>query len=187
MTLFRTLEIPGCVEIDCTHHADERGCFVKCFQQSEFAAAGLETAFVEHYYSKSVAGVVRGLHLQLPPDDHAKLVYCVSGEVWDVCLDVRVGSPTFGASVALPLSAARHNAIYIPRGVAHGFCVERGEATLVYSVTSLHSPSRDSGVRWDSVGIRWPIVAPTVSKRDAQLPRWEAFESPFRWVGGERT
>lgn len=172
--------LPGCVALQPRVLADARGRFVKTFHAEAFRALGLETAFVEQYYSHSQAGVVRGMHFQRPPAQHAKLVYCTAGEVFDVVLDLRVGSPTYGQAATFTLSAEQGNALYIPAGLAHGFCA-LVEATLVYNVTSVYAPEQDDGVRWDSIGVDWPVAAPLVSPRDALFPALADFASPFNY------
>jgi len=171
--------IDGCCEVQPRVLEDARGRFVKVFHEEAFHALGLETHFVEEYYSVSKRGVVRGMHFQLPPADHAKLVYCVQGDVFDVVLDLRVGSPTYGQTASFRLSAEQGNYVYIPRGMAHGFCVTSTTATLVYKVTSVYTPASDTGIRWDSIGVDWPTDSPLVSDRDAGLASFSDFVSPF--------
>ncbi|MBA3708653.1 MAG: dTDP-4-dehydrorhamnose 3,5-epimerase family protein [Planctomycetes bacterium] len=178
---FTELALPGCFEIMPTRHSDVRGSFVKVFHRDEFSQRGLVGEWPEEYYSVSAPGVVRGLHFQVPPQDHAKLVYCVAGEVLDGLVDVRIGSPTYGRHLALALSAEKANLVYLPSGIAHGFAVRAGSATLVYRTSTVHSPSCDSGIRWDSAGIPWGIDTAIVSPRDAQLPALADFRSPFTY------
>ena len=115
-------EIPGCYEVQPKVFKDKRGAFVKTFHAGDFHSYGLCADWTEQYYSRSKRGVLRGLHFQLPPHDHAKLVYCVAGSVLDVAFDLRIGSPTYGKAVMLELSAKKGNMIYLPKGLAHGFC-----------------------------------------------------------------
>lgn len=174
-------KLAGCYEIDFFPHPDHRGTFVKAISTSEFEKQGLETGFVECFYTISKANVLRGMHLQLPPADHAKLVYCVAGRVMDVALDLRAGSWTFGAHEIVELSAERHNGVYLPRGIAHGFCVLEGPAMMVYHVTSEHSPAFDSGIAWNSFGCQWSVDDPIISDRDSSLCLFSDFVSPFRY------
>lgn len=174
--------IPGCFEIEYTTRADDRGRFVKSYQATAFAELGLEASFSESFYSTSSTGVLRGMHFQLPPSDGAKLVCCVQGEVLDVALDLRVGSPAFGKAVTFTLSAERDCATYIPRGVAHGFLTLRGTATLIYHVSSEYDPASDTGILWSSFGVDWPHPNPQLSPRDRQLPPMSKFVSPFRFA-----
>lgn len=175
--------IPGCLELHLPCFEDDRGRLVKPFQRSAFADAGLPTEFVEQFYSRSRAGVVRGLHFQTPPRALAKLVTCVAGAAWDVVLDLRAGSPAYGRHLPIGLSAAQANAILIPQGCAHGF-LAASDAVLAYWVTAEHSPGHDAGVRWDSAGIEWPLDGgpPTVSARDAALPALADYATPFRYA-----
>lgn len=169
----------GCLELQPKVVDDARGRFVKPFQAHEFARLGLANAFHEQYYSHSHRGVIRGLHFQTPPHDHAKLVYCVAGEVLDVVVDIRKGSPTFGQVATFALSAAKGNAIYIPSGLAHGFCVVSEEATLVYNVTTAYEPAHDAGILWSSIELAWPVNQPILSDRDRRFPPLAGFETPF--------
>jgi dTDP-4-dehydrorhamnose 3,5-epimerase len=158
---------------------DERGSFVKSFQSSVFTDLGIENHFVETFYTRSHANVIRGMHFQLPPGDGAKLVYCLQGEILDIALDLRVDSATFGQYCTFRLSGEDATAAYIPAGMAHGFCVLNGPALMMYHVTSEYHPSLDTGIRWDSFGFEWPCSSPVISNRDADLPLLADFESPF--------
>lgn len=178
-------EIAGCYEIVLDKLRDERGLFIKTFRADFFADHGLETRFAEQYYSLSRQHVIRGLHFQTPPRDHVKLVYCISGKVSDAVVDLRAGSPTYGRYAMLELSAEKGNMIYIPAGLAHGFCVLSQEAVLIYNVTTLYSPSHDGGIRWDSAGIPWPAHTPVISERDRGFPELDDFISPFAYYGAD--
>lgn len=173
--------IAGCYELRPRVLADARGAFVKTFHQAWFDEMGLRTDWAEQYYSVSKKGVLRGLHFQLPPHDHAKLVYCTAGEVMDVAVDLRKGSPTFGQHACIQLSAAKGNMIYLASGLAHGFYILSDSATLVYNVTSAYAPDHDSGIRWNSAGIPWPDQNPQLSERDQGFVALEAFDSPFQF------
>ncbi|THC43808.1 dTDP-4-dehydrorhamnose 3,5-epimerase [Massilia sp. Mn16-1_5] len=173
--------LPGCLLLQPRVLEDARGRFVKTFHEGAFRALGLEAGFVEQYYSHSHRGVVRGMHFQKPPAQHAKLVYCVHGEVFDVVLDLRRGSPTYGQTRSFTLSASQGNALYIAAGMAHGFCATSELATLVYNVTSVYAPEQDEGVRWDSIGVQWPAANPLVSPRDAAFAALADFDSPFTY------
>lgn len=173
--------LPGCYELAVKKLEDERGAFVKTFNASWFQSLGLSVDWREQYYSISNKGVVRGLHFQLPPHDHAKLVYCIAGYVKDYVVDLRVGSPTFGKFAEFELTAEKGNMIYIPKGMAHGFCTLDSPATLIYNVTSTHHPDSDVGIHWDSIGIEWPISTPAISDRDRGFQGFNEFKSPFRY------
>lgn len=173
--------IPGCYEVVPSVHTDARGTFVKTFHAPTFHALGLATDFAEEFYSESNKNVIRGMHFQLPPEDHIKLVYCTSGVVMDVVVDLRQGSPAYGRHAVFELSPASANMVYIPKGMAHGFCALSDRATMMYKTSTAHAPDLDHGIRWDSAGIRWPVMAPILSARDAGLPSLDQFASPFRY------
>lgn len=172
-------KIKGCFELQPKIFEDARGRFVKTFHEQEFASRGLETKFEEEYYSISHKSVIRGLHFQLPPMDHVKMVYCVEGEVLDAVVDLRIDSPTYGEFELFELSAAKANSIYIPKGLAHGFCVKSELAVLMYKVSTIYSPESDAGIHWNSVGIPWCTDTPILSDRDLSLPIFNEFISPF--------
>lgn len=176
--------IPGCFELHPAPFRDERGVFVKTFHEDNYAQNGLETYFAEEYYSLSHRGVLRGLHFQLPPRDHTKLVYCVAGEVIDAVVDLRVGSPAYGKFETFNLSAEKANMIYIPPGLAHGFYVVSQSAIMMYKVTTVYSPEHDTGILWNSAGIPWPDMHPVVSKRDSEFIALVDFKSPFTYQEG---
>jgi dTDP-4-dehydrorhamnose 3,5-epimerase len=183
MFAIRKTEIEGFVELQASVGADDRGSFVKIFHEEFFATHGLPINFAEQYYSRSKRGVLRGLHFQLPPHDHAKMVYCVAGEIMDVAVDLRIDSPTFGRHAAMTLSAGCANQALLVSGLAHGFYVLSEMAIVVYNVTTTYAPDYDTGIRWDSAGVPWPDAHPLLSPRDAALPRLSDFRSPFRLAG----
>jgi len=178
---FIPTKIPGCWEIAPDVRGDERGFFVKTFHEPTFAAKGLAVHYAEEFYSLSKRGVLRGLHFHAPPRAHAKLVHCPEGEILDAVVDLRRGSPAFGSHVLLEIDSKKRNMIYIPEGLAHGFCVRSAEALVVYKTTTPYSPEHDAGIRWDSAGIRWPDPSPIVSDRDGRFPALAGFESPFTY------
>jgi dTDP-4-dehydrorhamnose 3,5-epimerase len=150
---------------------DARGDFVKTFHDGLFRELGIEFRPLEEFFSTSRKGVLRGMHFQLPPHDHAKLVYCVRGRVLDVLLDLRTNSPSYGKSVGAELSGENHHQFYIPSGVAHGFLSLENDSVMVYKTSTVHVPSHDAGVRWDSFGFDWALDgAPILSSRDDALP-----------------
>lgn len=176
---FHPAGLPGCVVVQPRDAADDRGRFVKLVHAPSFAEIGMRHDFAETFYTTSRHRVLRGMHLQLPPHDHAKLISCVAGTVLDVLLDLRVGSPTYGQHRTFDLRDEHPRALYIAPGVAHGFYTLSGEATMVYLVTSAHAPAYDAGVRWDTFGVRWPDGEPVLSARDRTLPALADFASPF--------
>jgi dTDP-4-dehydrorhamnose 3,5-epimerase len=175
----QALRLPGCFSLQRPAHKDSRGSFLKPYSAEEFSALGLASRWDECFWSQSHRGVVRGFHVQTPPAAKPKLVFSVHGRVHDMLVDLRVGSPTYQQSVALPLTAGDGVAVYIPAGVAHGFQVLSPSATLIYLVGAPHSPAHDTGVRWDSVGSDWPLPVSEISTRDLTLPTLAAFVSPF--------
>lgn len=171
--------IPGCHIVQARVLRDPRGTFVKTFHAPRFAELGLRTDWREEYFSVSAGGVVRGMHFQTPPADHAKLVFCLTGEVLDVVVDLRRGSPAFGRVEAVSLSADNGRGLYLPTGCAHGFVALSEAAGMYYKVTSVHVPDHDAGIAWDSIGFDWPVEAPSLSDRDRRHPRLADFDTPF--------
>ncbi len=174
--------IRGCVELQPRVLGDARGHLLKVFHEPLWSELGLATDFKEEYYSRSVKNVIRGFHFQVPPMQHAKVVFCVHGEVLDVAVDLRKGSATFGKYYATKLSQQKGNLLYLPEGMAHGFCTLSDDAVLYYKVTTVYSPQHDGGVRWDSVGMEWPVENPILSERDQKFPPLADFESPFTYA-----
>lgn len=181
MIELKPTSLTGCFELQPKVFEDTRGRFVKVFHTEEFKAYGLENNFDEEYYSVSNNNVVRGMHFQLPPMDHVKVVYCVQGAVLDVVTDIRVGSPTYGQSAVIELSSAKANSIYIPKGMAHGFCSLCDHSIMVYKVSSIYSPAQDTGILWNSVGVAWPTTQAILSARDQTFAPFDKFSSPFRY------
>jgi dTDP-4-dehydrorhamnose 3,5-epimerase len=169
---FQSLEIPDVILIQPKHFADPRGWFMETYRASVFAANGIEAAFVQDNCSVSKRGVLRGLHFQRAPKAQGKLVRVVQGKIYDVAVDLREGSPTYGRWVGEVLSAENRRLVYVPPGFAHGFCVLGETAAVVYKVTAEYAPDCEGGVRWDDpqIGVRWPIADPVLSDRDARLP-----------------
>lgn len=176
-------KLVDCFEIFPEAFTDHRGTFVKPFHYDSFHEYDLTTNFKEHYYSISSQGVLRGLHFQTPPKGHGKLVYCLKGEIIDVVVDLRVGSPNYSQYEILQLNEQKKNMIYIPEGMAHGFYVTSKEAIVVCHLSSTFSPDYDGGIRWDSLDIPWPNKQPILSEKDKMLPKFEEFISPFQYRG----
>ena len=165
-------ELPGVVIIEPRIFGDARGSFWESWHQVRYRDAGLPEMFVQDNVSKSTRGVLRGLHFQ-EPKAQGKLVMVLEGEVFDVAVDIRTGSPTFGKSAAMVLLGERRHQAYIPPGFAHGFCVTSESATFVYKCTELYAPEVEHGIIWNDpdLAIRWPIETPTLSEKDARYPR----------------
>jgi len=169
----------GCFEIKNKHFKDARGSFVKTFHQPTFESLGLHTDFPEEYYSISHRSVIRGMHFQLPPHDHIKLVYCTSGLVMDVVVDLRKSSATYGQHAVFELSPDKANMIYIPKGMAHGFCALKDQTIMHYKQSTIYAPEYDAGILWSSIGLDWGVDKPILSERDQGFEVFENFESPF--------
>ena len=164
-------DLPGCIVIEPAVHGDARGFFYESFNARRFADAGLDLAFVQTNVSRSARGVLRGLHYQWP-NPQGKLVSVLEGEVYDVAVDIRRGSPTFGRWAACVLSAKNHKHFWVPEGFAHGFVVLSEFATFHYLVTAPYDKAADAGVRWNdaALAIDWPIGKPQLSEKDAAAP-----------------
>ena len=165
-------ELPGVVIIEPKVFGDQRGFFMETWHQTRYAEAGLPERFVQDNLSLSAKGVLRGLHYQ-HPGGQGKLVYVLQGEVYDVAVDIRQGSPTFGHWFGTNLSAGNKRQIYIPPGFAHGFCVLSDTALFAYKCTEFYNAAAECSVRWDDpeIGIAWPIAAPELSAKDRDAPQ----------------
>jgi len=182
---FTETRLPGVILVEPTVHRDDRGFFLESFHARKYADAGIDVTFVQDNHSRSGRGTLRGLHLQ-HPHGQAKLVRVIHGSVFDVAVDVRVGSPHFGQWVGFELSAESQNQLFIPAGFAHGFAVTSDTADFEYKCSDFYTPTAEIVVRWDdpAIGIEWPVEGPTLSARDAgaaslaelmdKLPRWVA-------------
>jgi dTDP-4-dehydrorhamnose 3,5-epimerase len=161
--------LDGVFEVLNRKFEDSRGLFVKTFHEDSFKEVGLDTDFSESFYSVSKKDVLRGMHFQLAPHDHAKLVYVTAGEILDVAVDIRKNSPTYGQYFTLKLSSDNAKSLYMAKGFAHGFLTLSDSATVVYLTTTVHAPENDSGIRWDSFGFDWPLKSPIISNRDGNF------------------
>jgi len=169
---FQKLRIPDVLLIEPKVYTDQRGYFVETYKQSEFIENGITEKFVQDNLSHSSKGTLRGLHFQKRPKAQAKLIMVLQGEVFDVAVDIRKNSPTYGQWVGLVLSENKTQMFYIPIGFAHGFCVLSDKADFVYKVSDEYDPDLDSGIRWNDpdIGIDWPLSDPLLSEKDAELP-----------------
>jgi dTDP-4-dehydrorhamnose 3,5-epimerase len=163
--------IPGVILVEPTVQRDERGFFVETYHEPRYQEHGIPQRFVQDNHSKSAKGVLRGLHSQ-SPNPQGKLLRCIEGRVWDVAVDVRVGSPSFGKHVGFELSAENHHQLYVPPGLLHGFCVLSDSAQIEYKCTAVYHPAADFGVRWNDpeLAVAWPIDDPVLSEKDAKAP-----------------
>jgi len=176
---FTELNIPGVFVVSNFVSKDERGVFVKTYNSARFREIGFMDDFKESYYSTSYKDVIRGMHFQIPPHDHGKLVYVVEGKILDVILDLRKDSPSFQSCVSVELESMT-NSILIPKGCAHGFLTLTKTATVVYNVTTVYQKETDAGIKWDSFGFDWNITQPIISQRDNEFIPLDMFKSPFR-------
>jgi dTDP-4-dehydrorhamnose 3,5-epimerase len=172
--------IPGCYELEVDDFNDERGGFFKTFHIDLFKKKGLETNWREEYYSTSKKNVIRGMHFQTPPEDHNKLVTCLSGSVIDVIIDLRKDSPMFKKHIVFHLMAkSKNRMLYIPKGCAHGFLSLEDDTLMNYKVSTIYSPDNDKGILWNSFGFEWKTNNPIISNRDKCHPSINEFNSPF--------
>ncbi len=169
---FKKLKIPEVILIEPKVFKDKRGFFMETYKITDFANFGIKENFVQENHSFSFKGILRGLHYQHPPFAQGKLVRVVKGEIFDVAVDIRKGSPTYGKWVAEILSEENKKALYIPVGFAHGFCVLSEVAEVIYKVTNLYSPESEAGVFWndETLNIEWPIREPILSEKDKKWP-----------------
>jgi len=158
---------------------DERGNFTKTFHDHTFKQKGFNFILKESYFSISKKDVIRGMHFQVPPHQHSKIVFCPKGAILDVIIDLRRGSPTFGKYFAHELSQENHKAYYIPEGFAHGFKSLTEDAITYYLVSSEYSKEHDKGIRYDSFDFDWGVENPVISERDLSFPTLNNFISPF--------
>jgi dTDP-4-dehydrorhamnose 3,5-epimerase len=173
------LNLPGCLRLIPKTVHDTRGAFIKPFVEAEYKSLKLPTTFAEEYYTRSVKNVLRGMHYQTPPYEYSKFVSCLYGRIRDVIIDLRLGSPKFKIFEVIELDDRNDDVLYLPPGIAHGFLVLSEMAVVTYKVTSAHAPAKDTGVRWDSIGMDWEVEIPIVSPRDASFQGLAEFESPF--------
>lgn len=158
---------------------DERGSFVKTFHETTFRDNGILFELKESFYSISKKDVIRGMHFQHPPHDHAKIVFCMGGAILDVVVDIRKGSETFGRYVEIELSMSNNKAIYIPSGMAHGFKALTDDAITYYLVSSQNQKGADDGILYNSFGYDWKCEKPIISQRDTTFKTFDEFDSPF--------
>jgi dTDP-4-dehydrorhamnose 3,5-epimerase len=173
--------IPEVLVIEPRIYTDKRGFFMETYKSSEFERCGLNRNFVQCNQSKSSQAVLRGLHYQLHPKPQCKLVWAASGEIYDVAVDLRRGSPTYGNWTGLQLSAENKKMLYVPVGFAHGFCVTSEEATIIYLTTEEYTANCEAGIIWNDpeLAIDWPIVEPQLSTRDRNWPTLKFAQNSF--------
>jgi dTDP-4-dehydrorhamnose 3,5-epimerase len=168
----RPTELSGVVVIEPSVFRDARGFFRETYHSQKYRGGGIGGPFVQDNHSRSCRSTLRGLHYQLK-QPQGKLVYVVTGEIFDVAVDIRRHSATFGQWTGVHLSARNHRQVYIPEGFAHGFAVLSDRADVIYKCTALYAPGDDHGILWNDpdIGIEWPVAAPILSEKDRRLPR----------------
>jgi dTDP-4-dehydrorhamnose 3,5-epimerase len=169
---FLPAAIPGVIVIEPDVYRDSRGFFLETYHAGKYQAGGVAGVFVQDNQSRSAGGTIRGLHLQLR-HPQGKLIRVIEGEIFEVAVDVRRGSPTFGKWVGVTLSAENFTQCYIPKGFAHGFAVVSGVAQVEYKCTDVYDAQSEIGIAWDdpALGITWPVRNPVLSERDQRHPR----------------
>ena len=179
--------LDGVVHLTPKRFGDHRGFFAETFSKRAYSDVGIGAPFVQDNHSLSAqVGTVRGLHFQAPPHAQAKLVRCGRGAIFDVAVDIRIGSPTWGQWVGFELRADNGAQLYIPAGFAHGFVTLLPDSEIVYKCSDYYAPETEGALRWDDpdIGIKWPLTsAPVLSGKDATAPLLAGFKSPFTFEG----
>ncbi|OYX04392.1 MAG: dTDP-4-dehydrorhamnose 3,5-epimerase [Caulobacter vibrioides] len=182
MTLVTPQAVPDVLLIEPKKFGDERGFFSETYNAKVLAEAGFAALFVQDNHSRSPAkGTVRGLHFQAPPFAQDKLLRVTRGAILDVAVDIRKGSPTYGQSVAVELSAENWRQLLVPKGFAHGFQTLTEDCEVLYKVTDYYAPASEAGLLWNdpALGIAWPGIEPVINARDAAWPALADFKTPF--------
>lgn len=178
----KPLRLPGTYEVLLEPKHDERGHFMRAYDEALFREHGLTTSWAQENQSLSTKkGIIRGLHFQRPPHAEVKLVRVVRGAIFDVFVDLRKASKTYGQWDSITLSDDNHKMVYIPKGFAHGYCTLAEGTIVLYKVDAPYAPEFEGGIRWDdkTLDIKWPINEPYLSARDRELPSFDKFASPF--------
>ena len=172
----RETDLAGVLVIEPRRFGDARGYFAEIYHADRYREAGVDAAFVQDNLSRSTRGTLRGLHAQAPPHAQAKLVQVLDGEVFDVAVDLRRDSPTFGQWHGEHLSAETGRQMYVPTGFAHGFCVVSASALFAYKCSDVYAPDTEIAVAWDDpdIGVAWPVATPLLSDKDRAAPRLAA-------------
>jgi dTDP-4-dehydrorhamnose 3,5-epimerase len=180
---FSAMNLPGLVLIEPKLFADDRGFFMETYKHSEFSAHGIAEAFVQGNQSRSSRGTLRGLHYQKSPKAQAKLVRALAGEIYDVAVDIRAGSPTYGQWHGAILSSENKRILYVPAGFAHGFCVTSEWADIAYMTSAEYAPTLEGGILWNDpdLKIEWPVSDPQLSRRDRGWPHLQDADCGFRY------
>lgn len=180
---FIQTSIPGVVIIEPKVLPDERGFFMETYKKTDYEKAGIKDYFVQENHSRSSRGTLRGLHYQKDPKAQGKLVRALKGEIFDVAVDIRQGSPTYGKYVSADLSEENRCILYVPAGFAHGFCVVSPEAEVTYLTTEVYAPEQDRGIIWNDpdIGIKWPINNPVLSPKDLKHPNLKNADNNYSY------
>ncbi len=175
--------LPGVLVLTPARHGDARGFFSESWNKARLASHGIEIEFVQDNHSlSSELGTIRGLHFQAPPHAQIKLVRCGRGSIFDVAVDIRRGSPTYGQWTGTELSAENGRQMLVPAGFAHGFVTQERDSEIIYKCSDYYAPEADGAIRWDSCGIDWGVTdTPALSPKDAAAPPLSDFQSPFVW------
>ena len=182
---FHPLQIRDVVLVRPERHLDDRGYFQEIFQTEAFTAAGIDAPFVQDNLTRSMRGVLRGLHYQLPPQAQGKLITVVSGAIYDVAVDLRIGSVTYGSWVGRTLDVDTGEILWVPPGFAHGYCILSETADVLYKVTAPYDPELNRGLSWNdpAIAIQWPVTDPILSDADQRQPTLDHCDNPFRISG----
>ncbi len=180
MTVIET-PLAGVVLVEPRVFGDARGFFCETYQAARYAEAGIDARFVQDNVSRSGRGTLRGLHFQAPPHAQAKLVSCLDGSVFDVAVDLRTGSPTYGEWFGAELSAENMRQMFVPEGFAHGFVVTSETALFSYKCSGVYAPHAEGSIAWNdpNLAVAWPVSDPILSDKDAAAPAFAALASPF--------
>lgn len=178
---FKRLEIPEVILVEPRVLGDDRGFFMEVYKQSDFSEFGIVDQFVQSNHSKSAAWVVRGLHFQKKPSGQAKLIRVVAGSIFDVAVDIRKNSPTYGKYVSALLSVENKAILYIPAGFAHGFCTLEKDTEVTYECSNEYSLECDRGIIWNDkdINIQWPVKEPILSDKDQRWPALKEADNNF--------
>lgn len=179
--IFKRLGIPNVILVEPQLFSDNRGFFYEGFKEKEFNKNGISAKFTQDNFSYSVKNVIRGLHYQKNPHAQAKLVTAIKGKIFDVAVDIRKSSATYGKWVGEILSDENHRSLYVPEGFAHGFCVLSEEAQVLYKVNNEYSPEDERGIIWNdsTINISWPVDTPIISGKDSKLPSLKKSDNNF--------
>ncbi|MBP9866832.1 MAG: dTDP-4-dehydrorhamnose 3,5-epimerase [Candidatus Pacebacteria bacterium] len=172
-------KLEGVLIIKTNLFEDDRGSFVKTFNEESFSQLGIQPKFKESFYSISKKNVARGMHFHVPPKDHSKLVYVTQGSALDIVLDIRKGSPTYGEHITIELSQKNHQLLFIPSGFAHGFISQEDNTCMIYLQTGMYSPKEDSGISLNSIDVFGKNTTYIISERDKDFISFKDFDSPF--------